>query len=71
MYKNNAKGTEKIATRGSKLTMLFEVGNIVSLKVNCKYRLLGETVRLPYRIIYIQNGLFQLLTTISILQSYY
>ena len=71
MYKNNAKRAEKMAARGSKLAMLFKVGNMVSLKVNRKYKLLRETVRLLCRIIYIQNGLFQLLTTVGILQSYY
>jgi len=47
-----------MATRGSKLIVLFKVGNIISLKVNCKYKLFKETVRLLYCIIYIQNGLF-------------
>ena len=58
MYKNNAKGAEKTATRSNKLIVLFKVGNIVSLKVNCKYKLLRETIYLLYRIIYIQNSLF-------------
>ena len=58
MYKNNAKRAEKMAARGSKLVVLFKVGNIVSLKVNCKYKLLRETIYLLYRIIYIQNSLF-------------
>jgi len=53
VYKNNAKRAEKMAARGSKLVVLFKVGNIISLKVNCKYKLLRETVRLLYRIIYI------------------
>ena len=53
MYKNNAKGAEKMAIRGSKPIVLFKVGNMVFLKVNRKYKLLGETVCLLCRIIYI------------------
>ena len=53
MYKNNAKRAEKMAARGSKLVVLFKVGNIISLKVNRNYKLLGETVCLLCRIIYI------------------
>ncbi|KAH6668243.1 hypothetical protein B0J14DRAFT_600161, partial [Halenospora varia] len=35
-----------------------------------KYRLAQETIRLPYRVIYIQNGLFQLLSIVGILDQY-
>ncbi|KAH6667206.1 hypothetical protein B0J14DRAFT_185026 [Halenospora varia] len=43
---------------------------MVSLKVHKKYCLAQETIRLPCRVIHIQNGLFQLLSIIGILDRY-
>jgi hypothetical protein len=60
-----------MAERGGKPAHLFKVGEIVSLKIHRKYRLPGESVRLPCRIIHIRNGLFRLLSAHGILDKYH
>jgi hypothetical protein len=44
---------------------------MVSLKIHKKYRLSGETIRLLCRIIYIQNNLYQLLSSVGILDRFH
>jgi hypothetical protein len=60
-----------MTARGGKPSILFKAGDMVSLKVNKKYRLPGETVRLPCRILHVQNDAFRLFCTVSILQRYH
>jgi hypothetical protein len=61
-----------MAARGGKPAHIFKVGEMVSLKINRKYRLPGETIRLPCRIIFItHDSAFRLLCSEGILDRYH
>jgi hypothetical protein len=71
VFKKNTKVNEGYAKRGGISKEVFAIGDIVTLAIEKKRRVVGEPLRLPCRIVSIENEKYSLLSAIGWLSGWY